>query len=91
VAEGLWVACWGSLSEKMLLELRLISKERHPWQGLGKEPFRVFEERKGVQGVISEADEVERQAGLDVASNCQPRLEFGFCSRSSEGCGLIYA
>lgn len=75
----------------MLLELRLISKERHPWQGLGKGPFRVFEEQKGVQGVISEADEVERQAGPDVASHCQPRLEFGFCSCSSEVCGLIYA
>lgn len=78
----------------MLLELRLISKERHPCQDLGEGPFRVFEEQKGVRGgwgVIREADEVERQVGPNVARDCRPGLEFRFCFCSSESCGLIYA
>lgn len=48
---------------------------------------------KGVQGgwsIISEAGEVERQAGPDAARDCQLPLEFGLCSCFSENCGLIY-
>lgn len=53
----------------------------------------MFAEQKGVQGswsIISEAREVERQAGADVAKGCQSLVEFEFCSCSSENCGLIY-
>lgn len=82
-------------TEKMLPDLRQIGKERHPCQGLGKEAFRIFELQKGVQcgwGVVSEADGVKRRGGgADVTRDCQPRLELGFCSCSSESCGSIYA